>query len=98
MPGARLLDPGERRLPPLLRIALPLVRSLRDKRVIEAIGPFAYYGAVASSRFDKVSHILPSYQISNPCQQYAEQPAADCNAHFAAMGKGGSGAAGARAR
>jgi virulence factor Mce-like protein len=98
MPVARLLDPVARRLPPLLRIALPLVRSLRDKHVIEALGPFSYYGALASSRFDKVSHILPSYQISNPCQQYAEDPTPDCNAHFAAMGKGGAGAGGARAR
>jgi hypothetical protein len=41
-----------------------------------------------------VSHILPSYQISNICQQYAEDPLPECNAHFAA--KGGGGAARAR--
>jgi phospholipid/cholesterol/gamma-HCH transport system substrate-binding protein len=98
LPVARLLDPVARRLPPLMQIALPLVRSLRDKHVIEALGPFAYYGALSTSRFDKVSHILPSYQISGPCQQYAEDPAPSCNAHFAAFGKGGSAATAARAR
>jgi virulence factor Mce-like protein len=98
LPVARLLDPVARRLPPLMQIALPLVRSLRDKHVIEAIGPFAYGGALSTSRFDKVSHILPSYQISGPCQQYAENPSPACNAHYAAFGKSGSAAAAARAR
>ena len=97
-PVAKLLDALTRRLPPVVRIALPVVRSLRDKHVIEALGPFVYYGGLASSRFDKVSHILPSYQISAPCQQYAEEPSPDCNAHFAAMGKGGAGAAAVGAR
>jgi virulence factor Mce-like protein len=97
MPVARLLDPVARRLPPLIRVALPLVRSLRDKRVIEAIGPFAFGGALSTSRFDKVSHILPSYQISGPCQQFAEDPAPGCDAHFAAFGEGPS-ARSARAR
>jgi ABC-type transporter Mla subunit MlaD len=87
IPVADLLDPVARRMPPTVRIARPLVDSLRDKRVIEAIGPFAFYGALASARFDKVSHILPSYQISGPCQQYVEHPAAGCNAHFKGMGK-----------
>ena len=90
MPVARLLDPVARRLRPTVRIARPLVDSLRDKRVIEALGPYVFYGAIASARFDKVSHILPSYQITGACQQYAEHPAAGCSAHFAAMGKGGA--------
>ena len=95
LPVADLLDPVARLLVPTVKIARPLVDSLRDRHVIEALGPLAFYGALASSRFDKVSHILPSYQISGPCQQYAEHPVSGCNAHFAAFG-GGS-AAGAKA-
>ncbi|MEA2369501.1 MAG: hypothetical protein QOH38_2219 [Thermoleophilaceae bacterium] len=95
-PVARLLDAVTQRLPAAVRIALPLVRSLRDRNVIEQLGPFSYYGALASSRFDKVSHILPSYQISGPCQQYAEQPTAGCDAHFAGTGKGGGNRSSAR--
>jgi len=88
LPVADLLDAVARRLPPTVKIAQPLVDSLRDKHVIEALGPFSFYGALASARFDKVSHILPSYQISGACQQYAEHPANGCNAHFAAFGGG----------
>jgi hypothetical protein len=96
MPVAALLDPVARRLPPLVRLAVPLVRSLRDRDVVEAIGAFAYYGALSTARFDKVSHIIPSYQVSGPCQQYAEAPVDGCNAHFAAMGHGGAASAGSR--
>jgi ABC-type transporter Mla subunit MlaD len=85
-PVARLLDPVARRLPPTVAIAQPLVDSLRDRHTIEEIGPFAYNGALSSSRFDRISHIVPSYQIAGPCNQYAETPAAGCDAHFAGMG------------
>ena len=93
LPVAHLLDPVARLLVPTVKIARPVVDSLRDRHVIEALGPFAFYGALASSRFDKVSHILPSYQITGPCQQYAEHPAAGCNAHFAAFGSSPAAAA-----
>jgi virulence factor Mce-like protein len=97
IPVARLLAPVADRLPPVVRLALPLARSLRTQRVAEAIGLFAYYGALASARFDRVSHILPSYQIGgNQCQQFAEQPVAGCDAHFS--GAGGTAAAAAAAR
>ena len=87
-PVATLLDAVTQRLPETVRIALPLVRSLRDRKVIEQIGAFAYGGAVSTSRFDKVSHILPSYQLSGGnCQQFAQQPVAGCDAHFQGSGK-----------
>ena len=95
LPVADLLDAVARRLPPTVKLARPLVDSLRDKHVIEALGPFAFYGALAAARFDKVSHILPSYQISGSCQQYAEHPVNGCNAHFAAFGGGSGASAGA---
>jgi phospholipid/cholesterol/gamma-HCH transport system substrate-binding protein len=92
LPVARLLDPVARLLPPTVRIVKPLADSLRDKGVIEAIAAFAWGGAVSTARFDKVSHILPSYQISSPCQQYAEEPVDGCNAHFAGMSQSGAAA------
>jgi phospholipid/cholesterol/gamma-HCH transport system substrate-binding protein len=95
-PVARLLAAVTKRLPPAVKLALPLVRSLRDKNVIEQIGPFVYYGGLASSRFDKVSHILPSYQVTGQCQQFAQEPVEECDAHFAGMGKGGGGRSKAR--
>ena len=93
LPVARLLDPVARLLPPTVRIAKPLADSLRDQRVVEAIGAFAFYGGVSTARFDEVSHILPSYQITGPCQQYAEQPTDGCDAHFAGMSGAGASAA-----
>ncbi|MEA2374594.1 MAG: hypothetical protein QOD53_1057, partial [Thermoleophilaceae bacterium] len=52
----------------------------------------------ASARFDRISHIVPSYQIAGSCQQYAEAPAAGCDGHFAAFGGGGSSAKAAGSR
>ena len=88
LPVARLLDPVARRLPPAIAIAQPLVDSLRDRHAIEEIGPFAYNSALASARFDRISHIVPSYQIAGSCQQFATTPVDGCNAHFAGMGAG----------
>jgi virulence factor Mce-like protein len=97
-PVARLLDPVTQRLVPIVGVAQPLVDSLRDHHAIEAIGPYLFYSAIAAARFDKVSHILPSYQIAGTCQQFAEQPVSGCNAHFAGMGATRSAAAGQRAK
>jgi phospholipid/cholesterol/gamma-HCH transport system substrate-binding protein len=91
LPVARLLDPVARLLPPTVRIVKPLADSLRDKNVLEAIGAFAWGGAVSTARFDKVSHILPSYQISSSCQQYAEQPVDGCSGRFSGAGQAGAG-------
>lgn len=85
-PVAKLLDPVARRLPPTVDIAHPLVLSLRDRHVIEEIGPFGYGGALASARFDRISHIVPSYQIAGSCQQFATAPVDGCSGHFAAFG------------
>ena len=94
VPVAKRLRPVARRLPPLVDVATDLLVSLRETGTVEGLQTFAFYGAVANARFDRVSHILPSYQVPTSCQQYAETPSAACDAHFgpgraaAAAGRG----------
>jgi ABC-type transporter Mla subunit MlaD len=71
------------RLPPLVPLVRGLADSLRDQRVVEHIGEFVYYAAAASSRFDRYSHILPSYQLTGPCAVWSTTPVAECDAHYA---------------
>ena len=59
-----------------------LQESVRDTGVVEGLQLYAFYGAGAQARFDQFSHILPSYQIAGTCQQYAREPAPECDAHF----------------
>jgi ABC-type transporter Mla subunit MlaD len=65
--------------------AVPLARQLTDsvaqQDVAELLGRYVYFSAAAASRFDSVSHILPSYQISGTCQTWAETPVGECDAH-----------------
>ena len=43
--------------------------------VVEGLQVFTYYAPLATSRFDRFSHILPSYQVA-ALQQYATTPVA----------------------
>jgi ABC-type transporter Mla subunit MlaD len=97
LPVARLLEPVAERLPPAVALAKALVDSLEDRHAIEQLGPYLFYSALAAARFDRVSHVLPSYQISGSCQQFATTPTEGCDAHFAAYG-GGSKSARRRAK
>ncbi|MEA2481686.1 MAG: hypothetical protein QOJ07_3608 [Thermoleophilaceae bacterium] len=89
-PVAKLLAPVARRLPPITSQALTLLRSMHDRGVVEGLQTFTYFAALATARFDRYSHILPSYQIAGKCQQFATAPVEGCDAHFA----GGRGAEG----
>jgi phospholipid/cholesterol/gamma-HCH transport system substrate-binding protein len=71
------------RLPPLIPLVRQLTDSLVDQRVAEHIGTYAYYASAAASRFDRYSHILPSYQVGGPCAVWTTTPVADCDAHYA---------------
>ncbi len=81
-PVARRLKPVAAILPPIVELAADLQESVRDSGVVEGLQLYAFYGAGAQARFDQFSHILPSYQIAAPCQQYAREPAPECDAHF----------------
>ena len=85
-PVAAKLLPIAQRLPEIARISRELNDSLKARGVPEGLLSFLYYGTAAVARFDRFSHILPSYQISGTCQQYATQPVAGCDAHFGSGG------------
>jgi hypothetical protein len=53
-----------------------------------------YFAALATSRFDRYSHILPAHLIGTPCSQYATVTVPSCSANFA----GGGAKAKAKAR
>jgi phospholipid/cholesterol/gamma-HCH transport system substrate-binding protein len=59
-----------------------LFSSLRQRGVVEGLQRFVYYGATATSRFDRYSHMLPAHLIVNDCSMYATKPVAGCDAHF----------------
>ena len=82
-PVAELLRPVARRLPPVTGHLTLLLESLRDNGAIEGILGYAYNGAISTARFDRYSHILPTYQIGVTCNAPAERPAPGCDAHFA---------------
>jgi virulence factor Mce-like protein len=81
-PVAAKLKPVARVLRPIVALAAELNESLRDSGAVEGLQLYAFYGAGAQARFDRFSHILPSYQIASSCQQYAREPSPGCNARF----------------
>ena len=85
-PVAAKLLPVARRLPETLKLARTLNDSLKARGVPEGLLSFLYYGTAAVARFDRFSHILPSYQIGGTCQVYAETPTAGCDAHVQKAG------------
>lgn len=81
-PVAQRLRPVAGELPPLVDLTVDLVESLRETGTLEYTGRYLYYAAAATSRFDSVSHVLPSYQLASPCQLYATTPVEGCDAHY----------------
>jgi ABC-type transporter Mla subunit MlaD len=82
-PVAELLKPVTRGLRPVAVQARALLESMRERGVVEGLQGYAYFGALATARFDRYSHILPSYQIGLTCNLPAKEPAPGCDAHFA---------------
>ena len=72
------------RLPPVVDIAQALTASLRSSGAVEYIGKFLYAATLTTARFDQVSHMAPSYQVTGPCQQWTAEPVKECDAHWAA--------------
>src|SRR5690349_3971108 len=88
-PVAAKLLPVAQRLPEIAQLAWDMNKSLKERGVPEGLLRFLYYGTAAVARFDRFSHILPSYQIAGTCQQYATQPVSGCDAHFGGKAEGG---------
>jgi virulence factor Mce-like protein len=59
-----------------------LFTSMRQRGVVEGFQRFDYFATVATSRFDRFSHILPAHLIAGDCQQYATTTVPGCDAHF----------------
>jgi phospholipid/cholesterol/gamma-HCH transport system substrate-binding protein len=93
-PVAKRLKPVAHRLPPIIRTATELVESLRETGTVEGLLRFPYLAALSTSRFDRFSHILPSYQLAGSCQQYATAPVEGCSSRWS----GASAAASRRSR
>jgi virulence factor Mce-like protein len=81
-PVARRLRPVARALVPVTDIGTELLSSVQSSGAVEGLQRFVYYASAAVARFDRVSHILPSYQLAGSCQSYATEPAEGCSAHF----------------
>jgi phospholipid/cholesterol/gamma-HCH transport system substrate-binding protein len=100
-PALAAAAPAVRQLRAFARAALPtgarvdqLFASLRERGVVEGLQSFVYFAALATSRFDRYSHILPAHLIGTPCSQYATVTDPACSANFA----GGGAKAKAKAR
>jgi hypothetical protein len=82
-PVAGLLKPVADKLPAVVADTAALVESMRTRGVVEGLQGVKYFASLAPSRFDRYSHILPSYQVGGTCNQAATKPAPGCDAHFA---------------
>jgi virulence factor Mce-like protein len=82
-PVARRLRPVARDLVPIVDMGLEIVVSLRANGAIEGLLTFLYHGTTTTARFDRISHVAPSYQIGGPCNEYAETRVPECDAHYA---------------
>jgi virulence factor Mce-like protein len=96
-PQVRRLRAAGRLLPRTVSILDRLAGSLRSSGALEALQTFIYYTALSTSRFDRISHIVPAYVIFNDCLTWARTPTAGCDAHFGGKAVPG-GAAAARKR
>ena len=68
---------------PAGRLTRELNESLRANDVVEGTQTFVMNIAVSLARFDKSSHILPSYVVGPPdCGAYASTTTPACDAHF----------------
>jgi ABC-type transporter Mla subunit MlaD len=81
-PVAQKLLPVAQRLPETARLGRLLNENLRERGAVEGLQRFVYFATAATARFDRFSHILPSYQIGGTCQQYATTPVEGCSANW----------------
>jgi ABC-type transporter Mla subunit MlaD len=83
-PVATRLRSASTLIPHVARVADAVVTSLKKAGGVEAINTFAWLGTAAMARFDKTSHIIPSYQLTvGTCNLYATEPVDGCSAHWA---------------
>jgi hypothetical protein len=81
-PVAARLRPAAQLVPHLADVTRDVTGSLKRTGGVERIQEFVWLAAAATARFDSTSHIVPSYQVTGLCQQYATTPVAGCSAHW----------------
>ena len=83
-PVATRLRTASALIPHVAEVADAVVTSLKNAGGVEAINTFTWLGTAAMARFDKTSHIIPSYQLAvDTCNLYATTPVEGCSAHWA---------------
>jgi phospholipid/cholesterol/gamma-HCH transport system substrate-binding protein len=78
----RRLRPLAEALAPFADLAARVAISLRDTGTLERAQAFLYFGTAAAARFDRISHILPAYQVASDCAEFSRRPLRGCEAHF----------------
>jgi ABC-type transporter Mla subunit MlaD len=81
-PVADRLRPVADGLPATVDLVRDLTDSAARQDVAELLSRYVYFAAAASSRFDRFSHILPSYQLTGTCAQWTAEPERQCDAHY----------------
>jgi hypothetical protein len=84
-PVAHLLRVFGREGLPVGRLVAELFESLRDRGFVEGLNNFAYGVAVASARYDAISHVLPERALFNDCTTFASAPVAGCSANYGGL-------------
>jgi virulence factor Mce-like protein len=83
-------------LRPISPTARALVESLVERGGTEGLLRFFYNAAVATSRYDSTSHVLPAHLVASQCGLYkAEDPPVEgCHGRFTSSGVGPTAAGG----
>ncbi len=86
LPVVRAVRSYAQRSLPEARLSGRLYTNLRDRGFIENMLSLFYYGAAGFSRYDSVSHILPSHILANQdCLLFATAPVPGCSANYKAL-------------
>jgi ABC-type transporter Mla subunit MlaD len=82
-PVATRLRAAAALIPHVAQVGTAVTNSLRATGGVEGIETFVWLAAATTARFDAVSHIVPSYQLTvDTCNTYATTPVAACSAHW----------------
>lgn len=82
LPLSRALRVYSRQSLPSARIAGRLLPNLDERGFPDNIARFFFYAALATSRFDGTSHILPAHLDLTDCANYATEPQPGCRAGY----------------
>lgn len=82
LPLARALRIYARQSLPSAKLVGRLLPNLNEQGFPDNLMRFLFYAALATSRFDDTSHILPAHIDFTECAQYATEPVEGCSANY----------------